>query len=271
MFKTDRLFDMAIVRPPSKSYLNCVSSNPHRSKINLNRAIRQHREYKKILQEHGIRVIELEPLEEYPDSCFVHDAALIAYERKMVILHRFGIESRRGEERSIEEFFRKNMPEMEIKRIEAPGILEGGNIVVTDRDLIFVSETPRTNRGGIHQLSRFLPDMEIKRIPLSGDNPLLFHLQAVCQYLGNETVVLTSQYVNPKFFRGFNIIEIPPEELYANNMINLGKGKILIPQGYSRTAKLLEREGYETIEIDISEFWKGDGGLTCLFLPFFRI
>ncbi len=267
----DRLFDMAIVRPPGKSYVNCVSGNPQRDKIDLNLALRQHREYKKILQNYGIRVIELETLEEYPDSCFVHDAALVAYERKMVLLHRFGVESRRGEERSIGEFFRKNMPEMKIEKIKAPGILEGGNIVITDRNVIFVSETPRTNSEGIHQLSRLLPDIEIKHIPLSGDNPLLFHLQAVCQYLGNETVALTSKHVNPKFFRGFNIIDIPPEEIYANNMIHLGRNRILIPHGYPRTVKILEREGYETIKIDISEFWKGDGGLTCLFLPFFKI
>jgi len=266
----DRLFDIAIVRPPAKSYTNCVSSNPNKNKIDISLALKQHENYTNILKAHGIQIIKLDPLEKYPDSCFVHDAALVAFSRKIVILHRFGAESRRGEETSIKEFFEKEMPQMQIKSIEPPGILEGGNLVVTDKGIIFVSETPRANKEGIEQLSRVLPDLEIRIVPISGDNPLLFHLQATCQYIGNDTIVLCPEYVNPKYFSGFNIIKIPQEELYANNMIYLGRNKILIPYGYPKTKKILENEGYDTIEIDISEFWKGDGGLTCLFLPFFK-
>jgi len=68
MNSLDRLFDLVLVRPPANSYVDCVSSNPQRKNIDLALAKEQHRNYASILKESGIRVIELEPLEKYPDS-----------------------------------------------------------------------------------------------------------------------------------------------------------------------------------------------------------
>ena len=84
----DRLFDRVVVCPPAKTYVNCVSTNPEHDTIDVNLALKQHQEYVNILRENDIHVIELEPQEKYPDSCFVQDTAVIG--TKIAVICRFG-------------------------------------------------------------------------------------------------------------------------------------------------------------------------------------
>ncbi|MGA8905972.1 MAG: arginine deiminase-related protein, partial [Candidatus Bathyarchaeia archaeon] len=96
---SDRLFQLAFVRPPSNSYVDCVSTNPNKTDIDMTLAKEQHRTYASILKEAGIEVIELQPLETCPDSVFMQDPALLGASRS--IIGRFGEESRRGEAKAL--------------------------------------------------------------------------------------------------------------------------------------------------------------------------
>ena len=75
--------------------------------------------------------------------------------------------------------------------------------------------------------------------------------------------------INPSYFQGFKLIEIPKNELYANNMLYLGEERVLIPSGYPKTKEKLKKHGFKPIEVNVSEFWKGDGGVTCLNSPLY--
>jgi len=79
------------------------------------------------------------------------------------------------------------------------------------------------------------------------------------------------ELVDTRYFSGFKQIRVPFEEAYAANVLYLGENRILMPQGYPRTAERLRREGYRIVEVDVSEFRKCDGGVTCLSLPLFLI
>jgi len=260
----DRLFDVVIVRPPGKSYKNCVSTNPEHSGIDINLAKKQHGEYVKVLKENGIEVIELKPLENHPDSVFVQDTAIVGVKSNLAVLSRFGEASRRGEEESIGDVLRKEG--FEIKRIEEPGTLEGGDVMVTDVGVVFVGVSQRTNIEGIEQLARYFHGVKVVKVPISK----IFHLLSGVSYLGSKTIAISPQVVDVDYFRSFKLIQIPEDELYANNMLYLGEKRVLLPEGYPKTEEKLRKEGFKPITVDVSEFWKGDGGVTCLNLPFYK-
>jgi len=261
--KIDRLFNTVIVRAPGKSYPNCVSSNPEHNSIEWSRALRQHQEYVKILRENGIEVIELPPLEEHPDSVFVQDTSIIGASSKKAVICRFGKHSRRGEERSIKEFLQAYG--FITEEICAPGTIEGGDVLVTDVGIVFTGESERTNKEGIEQFAKAFPYVKVISIKITK----IFHLLSGVNYLGKKRIAISPQVIDTSYFDGFKLIKIPEDELYANNLLYLGEEKVLIPAGYPKAKKKLISEGFKPIEVDVSEFWKGDGGVTCLNSPFY--
>jgi len=260
----DRLFDTVIVRPPGESYKNCVSTNPKHKSIDVNLAKKQHKEYVKILKEHGLEVIELKPLENNPDSVFVQDTGIVGVNSNLTVLSRFGEPSRRGEEESIKEVLKKEG--FKIRHVEEHGTIEGGDVLVTDQGVVFVGLSQRTNTEGIKQLVQFFPEVKFISVPISK----IFHLLSGVNYLGNKTVAISPHAVDIEYFKGFKFITIPEDELYANNMLYLGEKKVLLPVGYPKTEEKLRREGFKPVLVNVSEFWKGDGGVTCLNLPFYK-
>ena len=260
-----RLFDRVIVRPPSRSIVSCISTNPMRSTVSPTQASRQHREYVSILREHGIEVIEMPSLEDRPDSVFVQDTAIVGGRSRKALIARFGAVSRRGEEVSVENLLK----EMGFKtlRVQGPGTLEGGDVMVTDLGLVYVGVSSRSNTVGVEYLRKVFPEVRVVEVPVTK----VLHLLSAVNYLGNKTVAIVPEYIDPKYFRGFKLIRIPVEEAYAANMLYLGDQKVLIPAGYPRTAEILRREGFKPIEVDVTEFWKCDGGVTCLSLPIYKV
>jgi dimethylargininase len=259
----DRLFDSAFVRPPPNSYRECVSANPHGGEIDVTLAKAQHRQYCSILKESGIEVIALPPLENFPDSVFLQDPALLG--SRDSVIGRFGEARRRGEEKALVNDLKKSARIGRLSWVIEPGTLEGGDIVMTEKD-VFVGESKRTNASGIRQLARVLKDMNIKAVKTE-----LMHLLCGCAYLNNKIMIIAPELVNAKSFPGFKFIPIPKEEAYAADALYLGERKVLIPSGCATANAKLKEAGYRPIEVDISEFWKGDGGVTCLNSPIYKI
>ncbi|MEF8832815.1 MAG: arginine deiminase family protein, partial [Candidatus Thermoplasmatota archaeon] len=234
------------------------------------KALEQHKDYAKLLEKNGVEVEELSPLEAYPDSIFLQDTAFIGKNSNTAVICRFGVSERRGEENSI----RKYLVEKgyNIKSIDPPGTIEGGDILVTDQKKIFVGISDRTNESGINQFSEHLPDVEVVKVPFSE----VFHLLSGVNFIGNGTLAVCPDIVDTDHFEDFELVEIKKEEQdtrYQNkpiNMLYLGEGKILLPEGYKNTGKILEYAGYTVIKLNISEFWKGDAGMTCPMLLFYK-
>ena len=266
----DRSFDKVLVRPPGRSYKDCLSKNPYHDEIDLDKTLKQHTNYVKKLESAGIEIEELPPLESYPDSIFVQDTALIGESSKKAVICRMGVPERRGEEDSIAEHLREEG--YRIKKIEPPGTLEGGDILVTDKDKIFVGLSERTNREGVKQLSDHLPGVEVIGVPVSE----VFHLLSGVNYIGDGTLAVCPDIVDESYFDDFDMVEITKAEQntkYKNkpiNMLYLGDCKVAMPEVYKNTGDILEQIGYTVIGIDISEFWKGDAGMTCPMLPFYK-
>jgi len=259
----DRLFDVAFVRPPSNSYANCVSSNPERNEIDVVLAKQRHREYVSIMKEAGVEVVELQASEAQPDSVFMQDPALLGAHCSVIC--RFGEERRRGEEKAlVDELATRKIKVGSLNFTKAPGTMEGGDVVVTDRG-IFVGESKRTNSSGIKQLKSFLTNH------VTGIRTDLMHLLCGCSYLNNGTMIIAPNLVNPDSFPGFKFIRIPANESYAADALYLGASKVLIPDGFPTAASKLKEFGYNPIELDVSEFRKGDGGVTCLSSPIYNV
>jgi dimethylargininase len=260
----ERLFDSVFVRPPSDSYSACVSPDPDRDKIDVSLAKQQHREYVSILKSCDIKVNELGSVEKFPDSVFMQDAGIIG--TSTVIISKFGENSRAGEA----EIFAKELKNLyynenvETKFIESPGTLEGGDVLITPKK-IFVGESRRSNLIGIKQLASIAKNTTV--VPIRTQ---LFHLLGGCTYLSNETILIAPNLVDIQGFPDFDFILVPDEEAYAANAMYVGEGRVVIPCGYPRIRSKLNEAGYTPEEVDLSEFRKGGGSVTCLCSPVYR-
>jgi dimethylargininase len=260
----DRLYDSIFVRTPSNSYVKCVSSNPESGTIDLTLAKEQHRQYVSAIKGSGVRVFELPALEAFPDSVFAYDPGLLG--KRVCVIGRFGESSRRGEEDALVNDLRGYGNEMgEVRRVKEPGTLEGGDVLVTDRG-VFVGESTRTNSDGIGQLRRHIEPKSVVSIKSK-----TFHMLCGCSYLSNGKMLIVPELLSPTSFPGLEFIFVPKEESYASEALYLGEGRVLIPAGYPRAAAKLREAGYKPVEVELSEFYKGDGGVSCLSQPVWKI
>lgn len=260
----DRLFDLVFVRPPPNSYVECVSTAPTRDEIDVELAKEQHRRYVSTLKKYGINVVDLPSLEDFPDSVFMQDPALLGSQR--AIIGRLRESARRGEEEVLFDALRNHRSKIgEIRFVKEPGTLEGGDVLVTDRGL-FVGESKRTNLNGIEQLAACLKNLEVTPVKTN-----LLHLLCGCSYLSDGKMIVAPDLVSRNSFPGFEFVSLSTKEAYAADALYLGDGRVLIPSGFPDVNKKLEEAGYEAVEVDMSEFRKGDGGVTCLCSPVYRL
>jgi dimethylargininase len=244
--------------------VNCVSSNPQKDSIDATLAKEQHRQYVSAIKESGVKVFELPALETFPDAVFAYDPALLGV--RTCVIGRFGEPSRRGEEKALVNDLRSYRSEVgELRYVLEPGTLEGGDILVTDRGL-FVGRSTRTNTEGTRQLTQHVKPTDVRSVKTD-----MFHMLCGCSYLSNGKMLLVPELLDATNFPGFKFISIPREESYASEALYLGEGRVLIPAGFPRTAARLKESGYSPVEVELSEFQKGDGGVSCLSQPVWKI
>lgn len=246
----------AIVRSISNNYKSCISSHPSHHLLDIDKAKIQHKAYINILKELGLDVIILPQLNEFPDSCFVEDTIVIQNRKAMI--SRFGAESRRGEESEIEVLIKEYYPVMKIK---TPGTLEGGDVIHLENYLIS-GLSQRTNLEGIHQLEDWM-GISVKFI----QDQTITHLKSYVTYLNRNYVLTTDNYFNHPLLVNFDKLLIPASEAYAANSLTIDDITI-IPKGYPKTKQLLKDNGFEVQTLDITEFERCEGALTCLSILF---
>lgn len=260
----DRLYDSIFVRAPGNSYVKCVSSNPERDTIDIALAKEQHRQYVSAIKESGVKVFELPVLEAFPDSVFTYDPGLLG--KQICVIGRFGEQSRRGEEIALVNDLSSYKNELgELRYVVEPGTLEGGDILVTDRGL-FIGESTRTNPDGIRQLTNHMKSTMARSIKTD-----MFHMLCGCSYLSKGKMLIVPDLLDPNNFPGLKFISIPKAESYASEALYLGEGRVLIPAGFPRSTAKLRGADYKPVEVELSEFYKGDGGVSCLSQPVWKI
>ena len=129
----------------------------------------------------------------------------------------------------------------------------------------YIGLSERTNRDGANQLINILKKYNLSGLALNVENTL--HLKSGVSYLENNNLLSVAGFSSKQEFQKFNVITVDDDESYAANSLWIND-KVLIPKGYPKTKEKIEKAGYITIDIDVSEFRKLDGGLSCLSLRF---
>jgi dimethylargininase len=244
----------AITRAVSPNLGKCELEYFARQPIDIARAAEQHRGYEGCLEELGLKVISLPPEPELPDSVFVEDPTVVMDE--VAVMTRMGVESRRPEADSLAAALSPFRP---LRRIEAPGTLEGGDVIRAGRRL-FVGLSHRTNAEGIRQLAAHLEPFGYRVQPVAVQGCL--HLKSACCWLGDDAMLLNRAWVEAAQFVDFRMLDVAPDEPWAANVLPVG-GSVLASAAFPATHTILERAGYRVRAVDISELAKAEGALTC--------
>jgi dimethylargininase len=233
------------------------------------RALEQHAAYCAALDQCGLTVIRLEPDPNHPDSTFVEDTAILAEgfderSKRFAMITRPGAPSRRGEVakmRSVVTDFYS-----EILSIQTPGTLDGGDVCQAGNHF-FIGLSDRTNAAGAKQLGGLLASLGYSTsfVDIREIDGLL-HLKSGLAYLGDNRLVVT-EALSKVVFPDYELVRVHSNEGYAANCIRVNQC-VLLAAGYPAFAETLRELGYQTIALEMSEFQKMDGGLSCLSLRF---
>lgn len=256
------MFRYAIVRTPCEDFAKGLTTVdfgiPHYPEV-----LAQHKSYCDALQQCGLELIRLPADAAHPDSTFVEDTAVLT--EKAAVLTRPGAPSRDGEvqgiRESVEHYFKQ------VHLIEAPGTLDGGDICEAGSHF-FIGLSLRTNAEGARQLGQILGSYGYTSslVDIRSMTSIL-HLKSGIAYLDKNTLVVMDELAQRSELGGYDLIRVPAEESYACNCL-LVNDRVLLPAGFPWLKSALERSGYRPLALDMSEFRKMDGGLSCLSLRF---
>jgi dimethylargininase len=232
-------------------------------KPEFNKALNQHQLYSQALEACGLSITILEADPDFPDGVFVEDVAVLT--ERACILTNPGAASRLGEKELIRPLLKGLFDQL--FEITAPGTLDGGDICQAE-DHFFIGLSERTNSDGALQLAGFLQSLGFHSsiIDLHG-LPGLLHLKSGLAYLGEHNLIIVPELANQPAFAGYRCLLVDPLESYAANCLRLND-TVLIADGFPGTRMTLEQAGYRLAILNMSEFQKMDGGLSCLSLRF---
>lgn len=257
------MFTKAITKKPCRALIDGISTAQFGEGTPVYEdAVKQHNKYVETLKSLGLEVLDLEADERYPDSCFVEDPAVVM--EKCAVITNPARDSRNGEKVEILEPIRNFYDDSQIFYIEAPGTMEGGDIMRVG-DHFYVGLSDRTNEEGARQFNEIVTQFGYTSSTVPVTEGL--HLKDFVIYLENNNMLVTSVMDKEPSFAEFNRFVIEPDELYAINSLYIN-GTVLVPEGYPKTLKIIKDLGYPIKLVDTGEFRKIDGSLTCLSLRF---
>lgn len=252
----------AIVRRPGASFVLGLTTANLGAPL-YDKALEQHDRYVGALQSCGLEVIRLEADERHPDSTFVEDAAVLT--ERGAILTRPGAVSRRGEVALIREALAGHFPSL--KAIESPGTVDGGDVCRAESH-VFIGISERTNDEGARQLALLLEaeGLTTSFVDVRGTRGIL-HLKSGLASLGDRRLAVIEALAGRQEFAGSDRVVVAAGEEYAANCVRVND-RVIMAAGYPRFQAALEGLGHAVVVVDVSEFRKMDGGLSCLSLRF---
>lgn len=256
-------FENAIVRKPSRSMLEGITTGMFSDEAPVYEdALVQHEGYVNALESLGVKVLVLDALEEYPDSCFVEDPAVVM--KECAIITNSPRESRNGEKFEIMPAIEQYYSSEQIFKIESPGTMEGGDVMQVGKHF-YVGLSDRTNEEGAKQFNEIVSKFGYTSSTVPVTEGL--HLKDFAIYLENNNMLVSPVMNEVPDFKDFNRYVVEPEELYAINSLYIN-GTVMVPAGHPKTQKHIEELGYPVKVVNTDEFKKIDGSLTCLSLRF---
>jgi dimethylargininase len=245
---------IALVRRPSRRMADGIVTHVDRTPVDVDLAFEQHAGYLRALAAAGWTIHEVEPADELPDSAFIEDAVVVC--EGLAVLTRPGAPEREAEIAGAERAARELG--LEIARIEAPGTLDGGDVLQVGAT-VYVGRGGRTNGEGIRQLRRHLATRERTVVPV----PLkeVLHLKSAITALPDGTIIANDPALIDA--SALPTLRQVPEE-GGSHVVLLGGGTVLMAASAPRSAELFDDLGFDPEVVDISEFEKMEGCVTCL-------
>ena len=255
-------FTRAIVRPPCARFADGLTGG-HLGKPDLATALQQHSAYCATLERCGLTLTRLPVDDEFPDSTFVEDPAVLT--ANLAVLTRPGAPSRQGEVAGIAAalapFYAR------IARIESPGTVDGGDICQAD-DHFFIGLSARTNAEGARQLQEILASEGFTSSVLDiRAMQTVLHLKTGMSYLGDRRIVAMQEIAEHPAFEKYDVIRVAPAESYAANLLCIND-YVILADGFPQIAADVRDAGHAILPLNLSEFRKMDGSLSCLSLRF---
>jgi dimethylargininase len=257
------MFTKAIVRQPTQNFadgLTSVDLGPP----DFTTALAQHDAYCKAIEQCGLELIRLPGDSRYPDATFVEDTAIVL--RAGAIITTPGAPRRRGETNSIAQVLSQFFPCLE--HINENNCTVDGGDVCEAGDHFFIGISERTNHGGAKRLSEILSrfgytssHIDIREI----EN--ILHLKSGIAYLGENRLVVIDAFAEREELSDYDLIRVPAGEEYAANCVRVND-YVLVAAGFPKLLAELQRHGLRPLALEMSEFQKMDGGLSCLSLRF---
>ena len=256
------LFRNAIVRLPGANFADGLTT-VDLGVPDFERVLEQHAAYCNALVECGLAVTTLDADPGFPDSTFVEDTAVLT--PRGAILMRPGAASRAGEVEAIRPALERF--HSSFLTIEPPGTVDGGDICEAGNHF-FIGLSHRTNEEGARQLAAHLASLgytssTIDVRPMTS----ILHLKSGIAFIEDNTLVVMEEMAENPQFAGFRLIRIAADESYAANCVRVNE-HVLVADGFPRITSELTARRFNPLILDMSEFRRMDGGLSCLSLRF---
>lgn len=218
----------------------------------------QHAGYCGALESLDVAVRKLDVNGDAPDAVFIEDTAVVLDE--VAVLARMGAESRRAETAGIAAVLREYREVVPLEK----GTLEGGDVLTIGRTLL-VGRSCRTNRDGIESLAQIVSRFGYRVVEVPVERCL--HFKTGCTALPDGRLLKNPDWLDIRRLRelGFHCLDV--SEPWGANVLCVGE-TVVLPAAHQQTATLLESSGYHVVRVDISEFAKAEGGVTCLSVVF---
>lgn len=244
----------ALIRRPGPRLTEGLLTHLERTPVDASLALAQWESYVAALREHGWETTEVAPADDCPDAVFVEDQVVMF--RDVALIARSGAESRRPETAAVEEAL--SALGCPVERVAEPGTLDGGDALKVG-DTVYVGQGGRTNADGLRQLRAAFEPLGATVVAVPVTKAL--HLKSAVTALPDGTVIGHAPLVDdPSLFPRF--LSVPEEA--GSHVVLLGGEKLLLAASAPRSAELFTGLGLEPVPVDISEFEKLEGCVTCL-------
>jgi dimethylargininase len=244
---------VALVRRVSPRLADGIVTHIERTPVDVDLARRQHEAYVAALSSHGWQTRMVAPADDCPDSVFIEDTVVVC--ENLAVITRPGAPERRPEIDAVEATVRDLG--LRVARIQAPGTLDGGDVLQVG-STVYVGRGGRTTAEGVRQLGQVLSPMgrRVVAVPLRK----VLHLKSAITALPDGTLLASGDLVETNLFP---VVRMVSEEPGAH-VVPLGRHDVLIAASAPRTADLIAGLGYTPVVVDITEFERLEGCVTCL-------
>lgn len=250
-----------------RDVINDVQKKYEEENIDAEKAMQQHKEFLRALQQEGVETDLLEPSKDFPEQVFTRDIGFTVGDT--VYIAEMASEIRQGEEGVLQKWLKNNQFNSETL---GGNRVEGGDVLI-DGETIYVGVSSRTSKNAIDELQKKIPDSKV--IPISFDEKYL-HLDCVFNILSPTEALIFEEALDKETIdmlsRRYTLIPVDAKEQFAlgTNVLSIGGRRVFSQPQNVKVNALLRANDFRVIEVDFSEIIKSGGAFRCVTLPLIR-